>query len=224
MLGLLLRHRRQAGGQQSPRRRDALDTVADWPPEATRVLTIAERRAYDLLRNALPGYMILAQVPLARFLRVPTRHSYAEWLQRVGGLSADLLVCDGGSRVLAVIDVRAGRDRPSAAAAATTAWPACCKAAGIAVQVWSEDRAALGRPKCDRCWAACSSGRPAPAPAHGQGHAVAADAADPGGRDGRTADCTATPLRRTTIAHEPVPSTCFDDLEAGATRRRAPPT
>ena len=87
-------------------RRDALDTVAAWPPEAARVLTITERQAYDLLKRSMPGYLVLGQVPLARFIRVPARHSYNEWLQRVGSLSADLLLCDSGSRVLAVVDIR----------------------------------------------------------------------------------------------------------------------
>ena len=87
-------------------RQDALDTVGAWPPEAARVLTITERQAYDLLKRAMPGYLVLGQVPLARFIRVPSRHSYSEWLQRVGSLSADLLLCDSGSRVLAVVDIR----------------------------------------------------------------------------------------------------------------------
>jgi hypothetical protein len=87
--------------------RDAVDTVAGWPPESARVLTIDERQAFDLLKRAMPGMLVLAQVPLSRFIRVPMRHSYAEWLQRVGALSADLLVCDSGSRVIAVIDIRA---------------------------------------------------------------------------------------------------------------------
>ena len=85
---------------------DALDTLAAWPPEAARVLTITERQAYDLLKRSMPGYLVLGQVPLARFIRVPARHSYNEWLQRVGSLSADLLLCDSGSRVLAVVDIR----------------------------------------------------------------------------------------------------------------------
>jgi len=80
--------------------------VADWPPEAARVLSITERQAYDLLKRAMPGYLVLGQVPLSRFVRVPARHSYGDWLQRVGSLSADLLICDSGSRVLAVIDIR----------------------------------------------------------------------------------------------------------------------
>jgi hypothetical protein len=58
------------------------------------------------LRRAMPGFLVMAQVPLARFIRVPSRRSYSEWLQRVGSLSADLLLCDSGSRVLAVIDIR----------------------------------------------------------------------------------------------------------------------
>jgi hypothetical protein len=87
--------------------RDAADTVVGWPPEAARVLTIDERQAYDLLRRAMPNHLILAQVPLARFIRVPLRRSYTEWLQRVGTLSADLLLCDAGSRVIAVVDIRA---------------------------------------------------------------------------------------------------------------------
>ena len=107
LVGLRLRSRLQ--GRRS-RQRDAVDTLAGWPPESVRVLTITERQAYDLLRRAMPGFLVMAQVPLARFIRVPSRHSYHEWLQRVGSLSADLLLCDAGSRVLAVIDVRAAQE------------------------------------------------------------------------------------------------------------------
>lgn len=139
ILGLLLWHRWQAGAQRATSRRDALDTVQDWPPEAARVLTIAERRAYDLLRNALPGFLVLAQVPLSRFLRVPTRHSHAEWMQRVGSLSADLLVCNAGSRVLAVIDVRPA-EQTERSRRRHERMARVLKAAGIEVQVWSEDR------------------------------------------------------------------------------------
>jgi hypothetical protein len=105
VLTWLLVRLRQRGGSRSDIR-DAIDTVAGWQPEASRVLTIDERHAYDLLKRAVPGFLILAQVPLSRFLRVPMRHSYSDWLQRVGSLNADLVLCDPGSRVLAVIDIR----------------------------------------------------------------------------------------------------------------------
>jgi hypothetical protein len=108
LLTLLVFRLRQRGARAEPR--EALDTVAGWPPESARVLTVDERQAYDLLRRAAPGMLVLAQVPLSRFIRVPTRHSYGDWLQRVGALSADLLICDAGSRVLAVVDIRAAEE------------------------------------------------------------------------------------------------------------------
>jgi hypothetical protein len=101
----LMRRRPQKSRARS-NRNEALDTVADWPPEAARVMTTAERKAYETVRRALPQQVVLSQVPLSRFLRVPTRHSYNQWVSRVGCLNADLVVCDQGSRVLAVIDIR----------------------------------------------------------------------------------------------------------------------
>jgi hypothetical protein len=94
--------------------REALDTVAAWPPQAVRVLTVCEREAYDLLRRALPGYLVLAQVPLSRFLNVPRRNAYTDWVQRVGLLSADLLLCDAASRVLVAVDIRTPVETPRA--------------------------------------------------------------------------------------------------------------
>ena len=137
LLGWWALRRRHAGAGRDTRRRDALDTVADWQPEAARVLTICERRAYELLRNSLPGFLVLAQVPLSRFLRVPTQHSHAEWMQRVGGLSADLLVCNAGSRVLAVIDIRPA-EQTDRSRRRHERMGRVLKAAGIAVQVWDE--------------------------------------------------------------------------------------
>jgi hypothetical protein len=137
LLTLLMRRRRQSGPRRSPAVREDLDTVQAWHPEAVRVLTIAERRAYDLLRNSLPGFLVLAQVPLSRFLRVPTRHSHAEWMHRAGSLSADLLVCDAGSRVLAVIDVRPA-DQTERSRQRHERMAKVLKAAGIMVQVWNE--------------------------------------------------------------------------------------
>jgi hypothetical protein len=134
LLGMRLRQR--LNGRRDSER-EAIDTLTGWPPEATRVLTITERQAYDLLRRAMPGFLILAQVPLARFIRVPTRQSYSEWLQRVGSLSADLMLCDAGSRVLVVIDIRplqeSHRSQKRHARMARV-----LRAAGIQVHVWRE--------------------------------------------------------------------------------------
>jgi len=139
MLTLMMWRRRQ-GARPPAKRLEDLDTVQAWQPEAARVLTVAERRAYDLLHQALPGLLVLAQVPLSRFLRVPSRNSHAEWMHRVGSLSADLLVCNAGSRVLAVIDIRPATGQTERSRRRHERMARVLKAAGIEVQVWSEDR------------------------------------------------------------------------------------
>lgn len=138
LLALLVVRLRSRQGARRNTAREALDTVASWPPEAARVLTIAERQAYELVRRSLPGYLVLAQVPLSRFIRVPARYSYTDWLQRVGSLSADLLVCDAGSRVLAVVDIRSSgeSDRSRRRHERMTR---VLRKAGVHVLTWNED-------------------------------------------------------------------------------------
>lgn len=117
--------------------RETLDTVAGWPPEGARVLTVTERLGYDLLKRSMPGFLVLAQVPLSRFIRVPSRHSYSDWLQRVGSLNADLLLCDAGSRVLAVIDIRSPQESERARRRHDR-MARVLRAAGIHVLAWRE--------------------------------------------------------------------------------------
>jgi hypothetical protein len=130
-------------------RSDALDTVAGWPPEVTRVLTAQERRAHALLTHALPDHLVLAQVPVSRFIRVPTRNSYHEWMRRVGQLCADLVVCDHASQVLAVVEVR----RPTAKDSERTRkrharMDRVLRKAGVRVIEWDEE--ALPHPSAVR--------------------------------------------------------------------------
>ncbi len=110
LMGWMRAQRRNSAELARKQKLQALDTVQAWEPHGTRILSADEREAYAILVKALPEYMVLAQVPLSRFLKVPTRYSYAEWLKRVGSLSADLVVCDRSSAVLAVVEVRAGRE------------------------------------------------------------------------------------------------------------------
>jgi hypothetical protein len=142
-LGLIALRSRNAKAGRSSRRssassQDKLDTVLSWRPEAVRVMTASETKAYSLLKRALPGFLVLAQVPMARFLRVPMRNSYGEWLQRVGYQNVDLLLCDASSRVLAVIDVRSGKESPRSRERHER-MVRVLRAAGITVHVWLED-------------------------------------------------------------------------------------
>lgn len=120
---------------------ERLDTLAAWPPEPTRILRSPERLAFSTLKLALPGYMILAQVPIARFLNVPKRNSYAEWMRRLGSQCVDFVICDVTSQVVGVVEIRppveqigeklrARLDRVGRVLAA----------ANIPVHVWNEER------------------------------------------------------------------------------------
>lgn len=132
--------REDAGRRPKVRAIDGLDTLMSWHPQATRVMTTSERKAYAALRAGLPEHIILAQVPLARFLKVPTRHSYSEWLRRVGVLCGDLVVCDSVSQVIAVVDIRAPESQENDRARQRHArMDRVLKAADIPLHIWRED-------------------------------------------------------------------------------------
>ena len=132
--------RRSVAPDEDDSASDRLDTVADWAPKTTRVLTTQERLALGILIRALPDHVILAQVALARFLKVPTRNSYAEWLRRLGNQCADLVVCDMSTEVIAVVDVQSPAGQASVRARKRLNRMArVLKAAGIPLHVWTEN-------------------------------------------------------------------------------------
>ena len=130
---------RKQAAANAERRLEAVDTVAGWPPQATRMLTLSERRAMALLRDALPDHMILAQVQLARFLKVPERYSYTDWMRRVGHVSVDFLVCDLAANVIAAIELReVALEESEKARRRHIRMDRVLAAAGIKVHVWRE--------------------------------------------------------------------------------------
>lgn len=135
---LLMLERRRRPATAAADKAEALDTIEAWPPQAVRVLTLEERHAYEIVRRALPKHLVLAQVPLARFISVPTQHSYAEWLQRAGRLSVDLLITDTSSRPVAAIEIRAAEENPRSEKRHKRLTEVL-QTAGIRVHVWNED-------------------------------------------------------------------------------------
>lgn len=120
---------------------DRLDTLAAWPPEPTRILRSQERLAFSTLKLALPGYMILAQVPIARFINVPKRNSYAEWMRRLGSQCVDFVICDVTSQVVAVVEIRPTAEQiGDKLRARLDRLARVLKAASIPIHVWNEDR------------------------------------------------------------------------------------
>lgn len=134
---LVARRRRSASDAGRAPESEVLDTVQAWPPQAVRVMTLPERLAYGNLRRALPRHMVLAQVPLSRFISVPPGNSYSQWLTRAGRLNVDLLVCDSSSRVIAAIEVRPP-EQTQRSMARHQRLAEVLQAAGIKVHVWRE--------------------------------------------------------------------------------------
>ena len=138
LLSVLWSRRREAGAQRAAKRVEFLDTVVAWPPQAVRVMTLPERQSFELLRRAVPrNHMVLAQVPLSRFISVPTANPHIQWLNRAGRLSVDLLVCDSSSRVVAAIEVRTS-DESKRSLHRHERLAKVLKAANVPVHVWQD--------------------------------------------------------------------------------------
>ncbi len=138
LLSVLWSRRREAGAQRAAKHVEFLDTVVAWPPQAVRVMTLPERQSFELLRRAVPrNHMVLAQVPLSRFISVPTANPHIQWLNRAGRLNVDLLVCDSSSRVVAAIEVRT-TDESKRSLHRHERLAKVLKAANVPVHVWQD--------------------------------------------------------------------------------------
>ncbi len=225
---------RRRSGQARPDEEedDRLDTIAAWPPQATRVLTTQERTLHSTLVRALPDHMVLAQVPMSRFIKVPKRHSYAEWLRRLGYQSVDFVVCDASSQVVAVVELQpTANDMNERSRKRLKRIQRTLKAAKIPLHVWSEG----SLPTAD---AAREAIVPPPATAP-----TPADGARPGGPPPVVRDTSFVPtlstVARPSSARNPFeeadrdstqdelieapPSTWFDDLDSSPAPLQRPP-
>ena len=219
---LLWRSRGEKAEHAGSRPLEGLDTLSAWEPTPTRIMTAQERLAYGVLARALPEYIILAQVPLSRFLKVPTRNSYTEWLSRVGQLCADLVVCDSSSTVVAVVDVRVPPHQASDRNRKRhDRMKRVLRAAGIPLHIWIEN--ALPTPEAARTailpqpdeQVRDSARAPATTPAMAAGKVRAVPTLDD-----ETAGITPDEVIE---LGEPPPSTWFDNLESRpAPLRQAP--
>jgi Protein of unknown function (DUF2726) len=211
---LLMRGRRKrdpeeaAERKRSPRGED-IDTVAAWPPEATRLLTSGERAAHEVLVKALPECMIFAQVPLQRFIKVPRRHSYADWLTRVGHLCADFLLCDRASMVIGAVLLQTARDSERSERRRTR-MSRVLKAAGLKVFVWREDALPDAQKARDQILQRVGEIKPA-APLE----PIAARPVQPPATDARGVPIPEVVALDDGPRREPPPSTWFDDLDSG---------
>lgn len=76
-----------------------------WPFYAKKPLSPPEQVLYFRLVEALPDYIVLAQVQLSRFLGVKKGHNYQSWSNRINRMSADFVICKKDASIVAVIEL-----------------------------------------------------------------------------------------------------------------------
>jgi Protein of unknown function (DUF2726) len=77
----------------------------DWAVGPRPVFSTDERRAYRLLREALPHHVVLSKLPLVRFCQPNDPAEVRYWYDLLGAKHVTFAVCSANGRVLAAIDL-----------------------------------------------------------------------------------------------------------------------
>ncbi|GAB6140874.1 hypothetical protein JCM14076_16030 [Methylosoma difficile] len=77
----------------------------EWPFYAKKPLSKVEQVLYFRLVDALPDYVVLAQVQMSRFLGVKKGNDFGKWFNRINRMSVDYLVCRKDFSIVAVIEL-----------------------------------------------------------------------------------------------------------------------
>lgn len=84
----------------------ATDDGKPWPYQPRHILTDREQVLYHRLREALPDCLIFCQVQLSQIIMVKHRAEHRHtWLNKIIQKSADFVVCQADTSVLAVIEL-----------------------------------------------------------------------------------------------------------------------
>ena len=81
----------------------------EWALSGRPVFTTDERRAFRLLREALPHHVVLAKLPLVRFSQPTEATDVRYWYELLGSINVTFAVCSQNGRVLAAIDLDSDR-------------------------------------------------------------------------------------------------------------------
>lgn len=108
----------------------------EWPFYAKKLLTQPEQVLYFRLVQALPEHIVLAQVQLSRLLGVKIGSNYQAWLNRINRMSADFVVCNKDSSVVAVVELDDATHKKEDRQAADAKKEKALSSAGIRVIRW----------------------------------------------------------------------------------------
>ena len=112
------------------------DKEGAWPFHARKPLSAPEQILYFRLVKALPEHMVLAQVGLSRILGVNKGNNYQAWHNRINRMSADFVICQKDSSVVAVIELDDSTHERADRKVADTKKNRALEAAGIPIHRW----------------------------------------------------------------------------------------
>lgn len=92
------------------RRKTPPPLPGDWALTPRPVFNTNERRAYRLLRDALPQHVVLSKLPLVRFCQPADTSQTRYWYDLLGAIHVGFAICSANGRVLAAIDLELDRD------------------------------------------------------------------------------------------------------------------
>ncbi|QJD30828.1 DUF2726 domain-containing protein [Methylococcus geothermalis] len=107
-----------------------------WPFYAKKPLSQPEQVLYFRLTRALPEHIVLAQVQLSRLLGVKKGNNYQAWLNRINRMSADFVVCNKDSSIVAVIELDDATHQKEDRQAADAKKDKALSSAGIRIVRW----------------------------------------------------------------------------------------
>ena len=86
-------------------RKKGVPMPKNWAVVPRPVFSTDERRAYRLLREALPHHVVLSKLPLVRFCQPTDPGEVRYWYELLGAMHVTFAVCSANGRVLAAIDL-----------------------------------------------------------------------------------------------------------------------
>jgi len=108
----------------------------EWPFYAKKPLSQPEQVLYFRLIQTLPEHIILAQVQLSRLLGVKKGNNYQAWFNRINRMSADFVVCNKDSSIVAVIELDDATHRREGRQVADAKKDKALASAGIRIVRW----------------------------------------------------------------------------------------
>jgi very-short-patch-repair endonuclease len=107
-----------------------------WPFYAKKPLSQPEQVLYFRLIQALPDNIILTQVQLSRLLGVKKGNNYRAWFNRINRMSADFVVCNKDSSIVAVVELDDATHQKEERQAADAKKDKALSSAGIRIVRW----------------------------------------------------------------------------------------